>query len=177
MSATTDDTMTTGPWVSGVLVPMLPVTDLTRSASFYGTLLGLELRREFVRDGQVTGLALGRGDIGWGLNLRLRSTLAAPADLRGEHPVVWRVEDLDALDAFRDHAAELGLDPSVFEHDDAVLVRVVDPDGIDVYVAVSKRSWTSFQGYTLDPDGYHATHTSALTNAGPGPAHQRLCSR
>ena len=123
MTATTDDTTTTGPWVSGILVPMLPVTDLTRSASFYGALLGLELRREFVRDGQVTGLALGRGD----------------------------------------HAARL--DPIVFEHDDAVLVRVVDPDDIDVYVAVSKRPWTSFQGYTRDPDGYRATHTSALSGA------------
>ena len=165
MTATTDDTTTVGPWVSGILVPMLPVADLTRSALFYQALLGLELRREFVRDGRVTGLALGRGNIGWGLNLRLRSTLAAPADLRGEHPVVWRVEGLDDLDAFRDHAAGLGLDPIVFEHDDAVLVRVVDPDDIDVYVAVSKRPWTSFQGYTLERDGYHATHTSALTGA------------
>ena len=160
---TTDDTRAAGPWVSGILIPMLPVTDLTRSAAFYAALLGLELRREFIRDGQVTGLALGRGDIDWGLNLRLRSTLAAPADLRGEHPVVWKVEDLDALDAFRDHAAGLGLDPMVFEHDDAVLVRVVDPDDFDVYVAVSKRPWTAFQGYTLEPDGYHATHTTALT--------------
>ena len=88
-----------------------------------------------------------------------------PADLRGEHPVVWRVEDVDALDAFRNHAAGLGLDPIVFEHDDALLVRVVDPDDLDVYVAVSKRPWTSFQGYTLEPDGYHATHTRALAGA------------
>jgi catechol 2,3-dioxygenase-like lactoylglutathione lyase family enzyme len=160
---TPDDTTTAGPWVSGVLIPMLPVTDLARSAQFYAALLGIEVRREFVRDGQVTGLALGRGDIGWGLNLRLRSTLAAPADLRGEHPVVWRVEDRNALDAFRGHAAGIGMDPVVFEHEDAVLVRVVDPDDIDVYVAVSKRPWAFFQGYTLEPDGYHATHTSALT--------------
>lgn len=168
MTATTVHATTDRPWVSGILVPMLPVTDLARSARFYGALLGLELRREFVRDGQVTGLALGRGDIGWGLNLRLRSSMAGPADLRSEHPVVWRVEDLDALDAFRAHAAGLGMDPSMFEHDDAVLVRVVDPDGIDVYVAVSKRPWTFFQGYTLEPDGYRATHSSALIGADPG---------
>ena len=93
---TTDATTVAGPWVSGILIPMLPVTDLARSATFYTALLGLDLRREFVQDGQVTGLALGRGDIGWGLNLRLRSTLAAPADLRGEHPVVWSVEDSTA---------------------------------------------------------------------------------
>ncbi|MFT3873673.1 MAG: VOC family protein [Nocardioides sp.] len=160
---TTPDTATDGPLVSGILIPMLPVADLARSASFYGALMGLELRREFVQDGQVTGLALGRGDIGWGLNLRLRSTLAAPADLRGEHPVVWKAEDYEALAAFRDHAAELGSDPVMFEHDDAVLVRVVDPDDIDVYVAVPKRAWTSFQGYTLEPSGYRATHSTALT--------------
>ena len=53
MTATTDDTTTTGPWVSGILVPMLPVADLTRSALFYQALLGLELRREFVQDGTV----------------------------------------------------------------------------------------------------------------------------
>jgi len=165
MTTTTDHTTTGAPWVSGILIPMLPVTDLARSASFYQALMGLELRREFVREGQATGVALGRGDIGWGLNLRLRSTMAAPADLRGEHPVVWRVENLDALHAFRDHAAGLGLEPMVFEHDDAVLVRVVDPDDIDVYVAMPKRPWTSFQGYTLEPDGYHATHRIALTGA------------
>lgn len=163
MTATTDDSTIAGPWVTGILVPMLPVTDLAQSAAFYGALLGLELRREFVRDGQVTGLALGRGDIGWGLNLRLRSTLAAPADLRGEHPVVWKAEDHEALVSFRDHATKLGLDPVMFEHDDAVLVRVVDPDGIDVYVAVPKRPWTSFEGYTLEPSGYRATHSTALT--------------
>lgn len=155
----TDDTTGAGPWVSGIGVMMLPVADLARSASFYGALLGLEVRREFVGDGQVSGVALGRGDIGWGLNLRLRSTLAAPADLRGEHPVVWRVEDLDALDAFRDHAAGLGLDPVWFEHDDAVLVRVVDPDDIDVFVAVSKRPWTSFQGYTHSSRTATTPHT------------------
>lgn len=165
MTTTAGDTTTIGPWVSGILVPMLPVTDLTRSVRFYTALLGLELRREFVQDGQVTGVALGRGDIGWGLNLRLRSTLAAPADLRGEHPVVWRLEDLDGVDAFCDHAAGLGLDPLVFEHDDAVLVRVIDPDDIDVYVALPKRPWTFFQGYTLEPGGYRATHTSAFTGA------------
>jgi catechol 2,3-dioxygenase-like lactoylglutathione lyase family enzyme len=164
----TDATTIAGPWVSGILIPMIPVSDLTRSAAYYAALLGLELRREFVRNGQVTGLALGRGDIDWGLNLRLRSTLAAPADLRGEHPVVWKVEGLDALAAFRDHAAGLGLDPIVFEHDDAVLVRVRDPDDLDVYVAVSKRPWTSFQGYTLEPDGYHATHTKARAGAATG---------
>lgn len=37
---------------------------------------------------------------------------------------------------------------------------VVDQDDIDVYVAVSKRPWNAFRGYTLGPDGYHATHTA-----------------
>ena len=86
--------------VAGVLIPMIPVADLSRSVAFYTTLLGLELRREFVQDGRVTGASLGGSDLDFGLNLRLATTLAGPTDLRGEHPVVWRVDDRAALEEF-----------------------------------------------------------------------------
>jgi len=61
----------------GILVAMLPVSDPAVSASFYSTLLGLELRREFVVGGQVTGCSLSRADLPYALSLRRKSTLPA----------------------------------------------------------------------------------------------------
>jgi catechol 2,3-dioxygenase-like lactoylglutathione lyase family enzyme len=144
----------------GILVAMLPSSDLAVSASFYCRLLDLELRREFVADGQVTGCSLSRADLGYALNLRLKSTLRDATDLGGEHPVVWRVADEQALERFREHAERLGMNPMVRRHDDADLVCVVDPDGHDVLVGLPVRAWTQFQGYELTAAGYRPSHDS-----------------
>jgi catechol 2,3-dioxygenase-like lactoylglutathione lyase family enzyme len=143
----------------GILVAMLPASDLAVSAEFYRRLLNLELRREFVVDGQVTGCSLGRGDLPYALALRLRSTLPSSAELNGEHPVIWRVADEKALENFHEHAVRLGLHPTRRRHDDANLICVVDPDGHDVLVGLPVRAWTDFQGYELTPTGYQRSHT------------------
>ncbi len=80
---------------------------------------------------------------------------AGPADLSGEHPIIWRVADTAALERYRAHAAALGLAPTSRRHDDADLVAVVDPDGIDVLVGIPCRPWDRFQGYELAADGYY----------------------
>jgi len=143
---------------TGILVAMLPATDLAVSAAFYTQLLGLELRREFVADGHVTGCSLSREDLPYALNLRLRSTLPGDADLSGEHPVIWRVANEQALDQFQAHAERLDLDPTSRRHDDAHLICVVDPDGHDVLVGYPVRPWTDFVGYELTTGGYHQSH-------------------
>jgi catechol 2,3-dioxygenase-like lactoylglutathione lyase family enzyme len=142
----------------GILVAMLPAADLGVSAAFYVRLLELELRREFVANGQVTGCSLSRADRSYALNLRLRSTLPGDVDLIGEHPVVWRVADQRALDRFQEHAERLGLNPTRRRHDDAELVCVVDPDGHDVLVGLPVRPWTDFVGYELTSTGYRQSH-------------------
>ncbi len=143
----------------GILVAMLPVSDPAVSASFYSKLLGLELRREFVVDGQVTGCSLSRADLPYALSLRRKSTLpAGGADLSGEHPIIWRVADERALELFRVHAEGLGLDPTVRRHDDGDLICVIDPDGHDVLVGLPLRPWTTFQGYERTPAGYVPSH-------------------
>lgn len=142
----------------GILVAMLPASDLAVSALFYRRLLNLQLRREFVVDGQVTGCSLGRGDLPYALALRLRSTLPGSAELDGEHPVIWRVADDQALERFHEHAARLGLHPTRRRHDDADLVCVVDPDGHDVLVGLPVRAWTDFHGYELTPTGFQRSH-------------------
>ena len=144
----------------GILVAMLPAADLAVSAAFYTRLLGLELRREFAADGQVTGCSLSRAGSPYALNLRLRSTLPGDVDLSGEHPVIWRVADEGALDRFRAHAEALDLNPTRRRHDDADLVCVVDPDGHDVLVGFPVRPWTDFVGYELTSAGYRESHHS-----------------
>ena len=154
---TTDPSRNPAP--AGILVAMLPVSDLVASASFYARLLGLELRREFVANGQVTGCSLSRGDLPYALSLRLKSTLkTGDTDLRGEHPIIWRVADKRALQQFHEHAEHLGLSPSIRRHDDGELVCVVDPDGLDVLVGLPLRAWTTFQGYELTATGYEQSH-------------------
>jgi catechol 2,3-dioxygenase-like lactoylglutathione lyase family enzyme len=99
------------PFPDAVLVAMLPVTDIAASARFYTRLLGLTVLREFVHDGRVTGCSLSHPRAGFALSLRLRASLDAPAELRGEHPIIWRVPDTAALERFTAHAAALGLAP------------------------------------------------------------------
>ena len=146
-----------------ILVAMIPVRDLAVSASFYSRLLDLELLREFVADGQVTGCSLSRADLPYALNLRLKSTLpAGDADLTGEHPIIWRVADAEALESFRQRAESLGLEPFARRHDDGDLVGVVDPDGHDLLVGLPVRRWEAFQGYELTAAGYRPSHDSPL---------------
>jgi catechol 2,3-dioxygenase-like lactoylglutathione lyase family enzyme len=147
----------------GILVAMLPVADLAVSAAFYARLLGLELRREFIADGQVTGCSLSRADLPYALNLRRKAALpTGDADLSGEHPIIWRVADQAGLDRFRKHAEHLGLDPVSRRHDDGDLICVVDPDGHDVLVGLPVRAWTTFQGYELTATGYRPSHDRPL---------------
>lgn len=138
--------------VQGVLVAMLPVSDLAVSAAWYRDLLGLRYRREFERDGRVTGCALG-SDAGWAVSLRLRSTTQATADLRGEHPLIFGVPDLAALERIRTHAERLGYYPTTGEHGDGVWVEVIDPDGICTRFVMLTGDWTRFTGVSFDADG------------------------
>jgi catechol 2,3-dioxygenase-like lactoylglutathione lyase family enzyme len=157
-----DPTDHDAPYPEAILVAMLPVADIAASARFYTRLLGLTVLREFVHDGRVTGCSLSDPRVGFALSLRLRASLAAPADLRGEHPIIWRVADTAALERYRAHAAALGLSPTVVRHDDADLIAVVDPDGIDVLVGISSRPWDRFHGYQLTADGYRPSHDRSL---------------
>ncbi|MDQ4117815.1 MAG: VOC family protein [Actinomycetota bacterium] len=150
------------PYPDAILVAMLPVRDIAASARFYTRLLGLTVLREFVHDGRVTGCSLSHPLAGFAMGLRLRASLAGPTDLSGEHPIIWRVPDTAALERYRAHAAALGLSPTSRRHDDADLVAVVDPDGIDVLVGIPSRPWDRFQGYELAAGGYRRSHERSL---------------
>jgi len=138
---------------------MLPVADLAASAAFYRDLFGLDYVREFSIDGVVTGCSMGRPDLSFGLSLRRRDTIPGRADLREEHPLIWSVRSRGDLAAFRQHAQELGLQPTAGEHDDAAWVEVFDPDDIGVRVVFVTRGWTEFHGYEMRDGVPH--HVSA----------------
>ena len=140
--------------LTGIITAMIPVSDLATSAAWYRDLLGLEYMREFRRADLVTGCGLGHPANGWGLALRLRSTTAGEADLRGEHPVIFGVPDLAALERIRAHADALGYAPTGGVHADAHWVEVIDPDGIAVRFGVLVRRWTEFVG-VQDMTGFY----------------------
>lgn len=139
---------------NGILVAMLPVTDLAASAAWYRDLLGLEYLREFERGGVVTGCALYDPQGRYGISLRLRSTTPGRPDLRGEHPVIIGVPDGAALERVRDHAARLGYQPTSGEHGDGSFVEVIDPDGIGLrFVFPNSERDRSFTGLHVCDDG------------------------
>jgi catechol 2,3-dioxygenase-like lactoylglutathione lyase family enzyme len=145
--------------VQGVLVAMLPVSDLERSARFYRDLLGLRYRREFSReDGVVTGCALSAPGDAYAISLRLRDTTPGRADLREEHPLIMRVADRATLERIYAHADRLGFAPTRGEHLDAAFVEVRDPDGICMRFGVVNRSWDAFDGVRLAADGTAAAY-------------------
>ncbi|MDT3443898.1 VOC family protein [Pseudofrankia sp. BMG5.37] len=138
--------------ITGVLVAMLPVSDLAVSVAWYRDLLGMHYRREFSRDGVVTGCALG-SDAGFAISFRLRSTTAGTADLRGEHPIILNVPDPDALARIRAHAERLGYNPVAGEHADGTWVEVIDPDGISTRFIHGTGDWSRFTGVAFHPGG------------------------
>jgi catechol 2,3-dioxygenase-like lactoylglutathione lyase family enzyme len=130
----------------GIVQVTIPVSHLGRSAEWYRDLLGLEYVREFVGDGQVTGNALADWDAGYVIALRLRSTTAAPADLRGEHPVVLEANGPEAAERIRARAAAHGIRSTSGVHADASWTEYLDPDGIAVRVVHSQTGPRGFMG-------------------------------
>jgi catechol 2,3-dioxygenase-like lactoylglutathione lyase family enzyme len=134
------------PDLLGIVQVTIPVSDLARSAAWYRDLLGLEYVREFVADGQVTGNALADWGARYVVALRLRSTLAAPADLRGEHPVIVEAASPEAAERVRQRAAARGIRSTSGVHADGSWTEYLDPDGIAVRVVHSVTAPRDFLG-------------------------------
>ena len=136
----------------GIVQVTIPVSDLARSAAWYRDLLGLEYVREFVSDGRVTGNALANWDARYLIALRLRSTTAAPADLRGEHPVILEAAGPEAAERVRARAAAAGIRSTSGVHRDGSWTEYLDPDGIAVRVVHSLSGPRGFLGVEFLPD-------------------------
>jgi len=146
---TTPTTTTTD--VLGIVQVTIPVSDLARSSAWYRDLLGLEYVREFVGDGQVTGTALADWGARYLLALRLRSTTAAPADLRGEHPVILEAASPEAAARIRSRAAARGIRSTSGAHADGSWTEYLDPDGIALRIVHSAAGPHGFMGVEFRP--------------------------
>jgi catechol 2,3-dioxygenase-like lactoylglutathione lyase family enzyme len=141
---TTQTTTTTD--LLGIVQVTIPVSDLARSSAWYRDLLGLEYVREFVADGRVTGSALADWQARYLVALRLRSTTAAPADLRGEHPVILEAASPEAAERVRARASARGIRSTSGVHADGSWTEYLDPDGIAVRVVHSAGGPRGFMG-------------------------------
>jgi catechol 2,3-dioxygenase-like lactoylglutathione lyase family enzyme len=137
----------------GVVQVTIPVTDLARSAAWYRDLLGLTYVREFTSDHGVTGCALADWKARYFIALRLRSTTAGDADLRGEHPVILEATDAAAAQRLRDRARARGIHSTSGTHMDATWIEFVDPDGIAVRIVHSATGPTTFIGVDFTAAG------------------------
>jgi catechol 2,3-dioxygenase-like lactoylglutathione lyase family enzyme len=138
--------ITTTTDVLGIVQVTIPVSDLARSSAWYRDLLGLEYVREFVGDGQVTGTALADWDARYLVALRLRSTTVAPADLRGEHPVILEAAGPEAAERIRARATARGVRSTSGVHADGSWTEYLDPDGIAVRIVHSAAGPRDFLG-------------------------------
>jgi catechol 2,3-dioxygenase-like lactoylglutathione lyase family enzyme len=136
----------------GVVQVTIPVTDLVRSAAWYRDLLDLTYVREFTSD-QVTGCALADWEARYFIALRLRSTTAGDADLRGEHPVILEATDAAAAQRLRDRAHARGINSTSGTHMDGTWIEFVDPDGIAVRIVHSATGPTTFMGVDFTAEG------------------------
>ena len=94
----------------------------------------------------MTGNALANWDAGYMIALRLRSTTAAPADLRGEHPVILEAAGPEAAERIRARAVAHGIRSTSGVHADASWTEYLDPDGIAVRVVHTVSAPRAFLG-------------------------------
>ena len=146
-----------GPEMTGDVIRIvqvtIPVTDLRRSATWYGDLLELSYVREFAGEHGVTGCALADWQARYLIALRLRRDTAGGADLRGEHPVVLEVANAVAAERIRARAATRGIESTCGVHADGSWIEFLDPDGIAVRIVHSAAGPTTFLGVVLTADG------------------------
>ena len=150
--------------LTGIVVVALPVTDLARSAAWYRDLLGLAYVREFGDEERVTGCALADWSAHYMIALRLRSTTAGRADLRGEHPIILEAADAAAAARVRARADALGVGWTSGRHADGEWTEFLDPDGIALRVVHDAAGPRDFLGVRGSPqDGFTLYREPRLT--------------
>ncbi|WP_167761651.1 VOC family protein [Blastococcus sp. CT_GayMR19] len=137
----------------GLVQVTIPVTDLARSAAWYRDLLGLQYVREFGDGEGDTGCALADWNARFLVALRLRSTTAGDADLRGEHPIVVEAADASAAARVRARADAMGMRWTEGRHADGSWTEFLDPDGIAVRMVHDAAGPRLFLGVRWTPDG------------------------
>jgi catechol 2,3-dioxygenase-like lactoylglutathione lyase family enzyme len=114
----------------------LPVSDLRRSASWYRTLLDLDLVTEYFEDGQVRGVTLADRGAGFEIALRQREYCAGQPNLAGFDVLALRAPTRDLVDSIAERCDRLDVKRSEI-WDFPGFGRgfdVPDPDGMPVRI-------------------------------------------
>ena len=117
--------------VNGIHHVKLPVSDVAASRAWYERVLGFTLEIEFVEDGVVRGVALGRDGVG----LALREDPERAKAMSGFDALALLVptrEQVHAWQARLDEAGEPHGGVVTGHRGGAVLVGLHDPDGIEI---------------------------------------------
>jgi catechol 2,3-dioxygenase-like lactoylglutathione lyase family enzyme len=146
----------------GIVQVTIPVTDLSRSAAWYSALLELSYVREFSTDAVVTGCGLVDWQARYMLGLRLRSSTAGAADLRGEHPLILEAVDPAAAELVRARASALGIASTSGTHADGSWIEFLDPDRIALRIVHSAAGPRGFLGVRFTADGSAAFYDAPL---------------
>lgn len=134
----------------------VPVTDLQRSVTWYGDLLGMELIREFVEEGELTGAVIANREAGFIIGLRLRSHIPGHPAMPGFDLFSLEVTGLDDLDDLRAHCDRIGATcgPIVDRGPDGHHLDVEDPDKTMIrFLTPPAADAPAFGGVEFDDDG------------------------
>lgn len=126
------------PEMTGVAHVKIPVSDLSRSRSWYESVLGLHVRQEFEDDdGTVRGVSGtlhdSTGSIILTIALRQNRDLATSMD--GFDPLALTVAHREDLQTWADHLIGLGLQqPTINDGPANAVLFLNDPDNIQIRV-------------------------------------------
>jgi catechol 2,3-dioxygenase-like lactoylglutathione lyase family enzyme len=141
---------------SGIKHVKLPVTDLTRSASWYSRVFDLELIAEYVEDGDVRGVSLLDRDGGFEIALRQREYCAGPPSLAGFDVFALRAPTEDLVTTMAERCDRLGVQRTEVQRIPGygAGVDIPDPDGTLVRIVWHDPSRPpGFLGAAADADG------------------------
>lgn len=149
----------------------LPVSDLRRSASWYQSLLDLDLAAEFAEQGVVRGVQLMDHSGGFSIALRDREFCARKPMLAGFDVFALEVDSVPALYQLAERCEELGIAHDAVQDRGTygASLDIADPDGTVLrFLANNPINAGRFLGVDFDDKGRPSLYTTPkLTTSQP----------
>lgn len=126
------------PEITGVAHVKIPVTDLSRTRTWYETVLGLHVHQEFKDDdGTVRGISGTLHDSSGStvLTVALRQNRDVATSMHGFDPLALTVAHRNDLETWADHLTDLGIQrPTINDGPANAVLFLNDPDDVQIRV-------------------------------------------